>query len=110
MSSHVYVVSEWLPKKGDEAQLWQKFKELMQTTKNSEKGCVSARVTKQISHPGSPGKSKYKFVLMQEYKSIQDFDLHCESAYVNEFVKTYIENESTAIIADGRCRLFSEEG
>lgn len=45
---------------------------------------------------------------MQEYKSIEDFDIHCESSYVKEFVKKYIENESTAIIADGRRRLFSE--
>ena len=95
MSKSVFVVSEWLAKPGHEQELWQRLKKLMAQTQQ-EKGCIRARATRQIAHPGSPGKSKYTIVLMQEYADITDF------------VKTYIENPKTAIIADGRCRCLSE--
>ena len=72
MSGHVFVVSEWLPKNGCDQELWHNFKKLMALTLKKEKGCVRAHVTKQISHPGSPSKSKYKIILLQErrHKSI----------------------------------------
>ncbi len=107
MSKSVFIVSEWLAKPGHEQELWQRLKKLMSQTQQ-EKGCISARATRQIAHPGSPGKSKYTIVLMQEYADITDFDLHCQADYVTDFVKTYIENPKTAIIADGRCRCLSE--
>jgi hypothetical protein len=57
MSGHVFVVSEWLPKENCEHELWQRFKNLMDLTLENETGCVGAHVTRQIPHPGSPGKS-----------------------------------------------------
>lgn len=74
-----------------------------------KKAVLRAHATRQISHPGSPGKSKYKIVLLQEYVDIQAFDLHCSSSYVTETFKKLIENEETALVADWCCRLFSEE-
>ena len=109
MSGHVFVISEWLPKQGQEAKLYHLLKELMSTTLRNEVGCISARATKQISHPGSPGKSKYTIVLMQEYIDIKAFDVHCSAEYVKDFVKTNIEDSDTATIEDGTCRLFREE-
>lgn len=108
MSDHVFVVSEWLPKEGYSAELTKYFKELMALTKAKEPGCISARVTHQISHPGAPSKSKFTIVLMQEYASIEAFDNHCVTDYVARFFKTYIENKDTAIVEDWNCRLFSE--
>ena len=32
MSEHVFVISEWLPKKNHEEELWNAFKQLMATT------------------------------------------------------------------------------
>ncbi len=75
----------------------------------NEKGCLSARAMRQISHPGSPGKSKYTIVLQQEYTDIIAFDIHCNSGHVKDFVKKYVENKDTAIIKEGACRLFSED-
>lgn len=98
MSSHVFVVSEWLPKQGCEKELQKHFKQLIALTKEHEKGCVRAHVTKQISHPGSPGKSKYKIILLQEYIDVEAFDIHCEADYVTNFVKKYIEDENTSIV------------
>lgn len=109
MSSHVFVVSEWLPKENGEEELWIFFKELMALTKKNESGCIRAHATRQIDHPGSPGKSKYKIVLLQEYVNIEAFDAHCNADYVKSAFKKYIENEETAIVKDWCCRLFSDE-
>ena len=109
MSKHVFVVSEWLPKEGRDQALWNCFTELMAVSKK-EKGCVRAHATRQISHPGSPSKSKYTIVLLQEYEDIKAFDAHCAQPYVTDFFKTSIENEDTALVEDWRCRLFSEDG
>jgi quinol monooxygenase YgiN len=109
MSEHVFVVSEWLPKKGSDEEAYKRLKDLMALTLQNEKGCIRAHATRQIAHPGSPGKSKYTIVLLQEYVDVAAFDIHCNAQYVKDFVKQYIENKDTAIIEDGMCRLFSEE-
>jgi len=110
MSEPVFVISEWLPKEGCDQEVFDRLKFLMQMTRQSEKGCVQAYAFEQIAHPKSPGKSKYKIVLFQEYKELEDFNIHTEMPYVKAFVKTYIENPETAIIQDGSCRLFRKLG
>lgn len=108
MSSSVFVVSEWLPKKGCEQALWDSFKKLLATTLENEKGCVRAHVTKQISHPGATGKSKFTIVLLQEYVDLKAFDVHCASEYVAKAFKELLMNPETCLIEDWQCRLFSE--
>lgn len=103
-NNHVYVVSEWLAKPGKEQAMIACFKELLATTSGQEEGCVSAKVTHQIQHPGSPSQSKFTVVLMQEYKSTDAFTLHCETEYVKNFFKENIEE----LVEDWRCRLFEE--
>ncbi|OAI48824.1 hypothetical protein AYO45_00685 [Gammaproteobacteria bacterium SCGC AG-212-F23] len=109
MSNHVFVISEWLPKEGYEYELWKNFKKLMALTLEKEKGCIRAHATKKISHPNSPGKSKYTIVLLQEYVDKKAFDIHCASEYVKNCFNELIENKETSIVADWRCRLFSED-
>lgn len=109
MSESVFVVSEWLPKKGYEQEVWVRFKQLMALTKENEKNCVSAHATKQISHLGSPGASQYSIVLLQEYTNLDAFNVHCKASYVTDFFKNYIENKEASIIEDWCCRLFSEK-
>lgn len=107
MSDHVFVVSEWLPKEGKDQELWQHAKRMMALTLK-ENGCVRAHATRQIMHPGSPGKSKYTIILLQEYRNVEAFDIHCKSDYVTEFFETYVQNESTSIVDEWTCRLFNE--
>ena len=109
MSGHVFVVSEWLPKEHCEQELWLTFKRLMAFTLENESGCVRAHATRQMAHPGAPGKSKYTIVLHQEYVDIKAFDAHCNSEYVKDFIKNHIENQENSIIQEWRCRLFSEQ-
>ena len=84
MPSHVFVVSEWIPKEDCDQELWERFKKLMELSRK-EDGCVRAHATRQISHPGSPSKSKYTIVLLQEYVDIGAFDIHCAADYVTGF-------------------------
>lgn len=109
MSGHVFVVSEWLPKENCEEELWIFFKELMALTKAHETGCIRAHATRQIPHPGAPGSSKYKIVLLQEYVDIKAFDIHCQADYVKHAFEKYIEDEKTSLVEEWNCRLFSED-
>ena len=109
MSGHVFVVSEWLPKENCEEKLWDVLKEVMALTKKNESSCIRAHATRQIPHPGAPGKSKYKIILLQEYVDIKAFDIHCEADYVKSAFKKYIENEETALVQEWNIRLFSED-
>ena len=109
MSSTVLVVSEWLSKENQEQKLFESFKKLASLTLEKEKGCVKYNVTRQITHPGSKGDSKYNILLIQEYVNIEAFDMHCKSEHVAEFIKDHIENKEISIIEDWRCRIFSED-
>lgn len=109
MSERVFVVSEWLPKENYEEELCGQFKQLLALTLEREKGCLKAHVIRQIIHPGSPGKSKYTIVLLQEYIDIKAFELHCAADYVTDFFKKYIDDKRTTIVEDWCCRLFSEQ-
>lgn len=108
MSNQVFVVSEWLPKAGHEEELLAKFKALLALTFETEDGCSRTKVTKQLSHPGSPGKSQFTIVLFQDYDNIEAFDLHCSMDYVQDFFIECIENEETCMVEDWTCRLFIE--
>ena len=92
MSNHVFVVSEWLAKENYEQELRERLKNILALSLKHESGCLNAHVTRQIEHPGSPTKSKYTIVLLQEYINIQAFDIHCHADYVTNFFKNYIEN------------------
>ncbi len=109
MAGHVFVVSEWLAKENQDEELWQALKKIMTLAKENETGCIRAHATRQILHPGSPGKSKYKIVLLQEYADVKAFDVHCSAPYVIDAFKNYVENEETALVQDWTCRLFSED-
>ncbi len=106
MSKHIYVVSEWLAEEGKDQELWGICHNLMALSR-SEEGCIRANATRQISHPGSPGQSKYTIVLLQEYEDINAFETHCASEYVTHFFNAYIDNPDSALIADWTCRLFN---
>ena len=108
MSDSVFVVSEWLAKKGKENLMEELLVELIAKNRKEESGCISAHATHQIDHPGSPGKSKFHLVLLQEYKDVESFDEHCQASYVKDFYVKYIENTETSIVEDWRCRLFRE--
>ncbi|MDF1759074.1 MAG: antibiotic biosynthesis monooxygenase [Coxiellaceae bacterium] len=107
MSDHVFVVSEWLAEEGKDKELWGICQKLM-TLSRKEGGCIRASATRQISHPGSPGQSKYTIVLLQQYENIKAFDAHCARDYVTRFFNDYIDNPDAGLIADWTCRLFSE--
>jgi quinol monooxygenase YgiN len=109
MPGHVFVVSEWLPKENCEQELWSLFKTLMSLTLDNERGCVRAHATRQIAHPGAPGKSKFKIILLQEFVDIDAFNVHCNADYVTHLAKKYILDEETSLVQDWTCRLFSEE-
>lgn len=106
---HVFVISEWLPKKNCDQELWKQLEDIMALTAK-EAGCISARAMRQRIHPASPGISKYTIVLFQEYADLQAFDIHCTKDYVRNFFHQYVENEDLALVEEWTCRLFDTGG
>jgi len=105
----VFIVSEWLPKQGYEQDVFEIFQELASLVLRKEKGCLQYHVRRQIPHPGSPGVSRYKIMLIQEYENIEAFDIHCAAPYVADYFEKYVNKPKTATIEEWRCRLFSTE-
>ena len=107
MTHPVFVISEWQPKLGKERALLQQFEKLVAQTRQ-ESGCINAYILQHIDHPNSPTPSNYSLVAMQQYESVEAFEKHCAQAYVKQFFATVVEGETTALVADWRCRLFKE--
>lgn len=93
MADHVFVVSEWI------------HKENCEELKN-ESGCIGTHATRKISHPGAPGKSKYKIIILREYVDTRSFNSHCQADSVKSDFKKYIDNEETAKVKAWTVRLF----
>jgi quinol monooxygenase YgiN len=103
MSERVFVVSEWLPKKNCEEQLWIFLNTIMTLTEN-EKGCVRAHAYRPTNLPESPVKSKYPFMLLQEYIDIQAFEAHCQE----EHTKNAFEQQVPLLVEEWTCRILQD--
>jgi quinol monooxygenase YgiN len=106
MSDKVIVISEWLPKANCEQEAFEIFLNLARKTLNAERGCLQYNVSKQMTHPNTTGPRNFKIMLMQEFKSIEDFDQHCAAPYVAELFDKLIANKNTSLIKNYECRAF----
>lgn len=108
MSKNVIVISEWLPKEKCEQALLDVFLDLARKTLKSESGCIQYNVSKQMTHHNTTAPRDFKIMLMQEFKSIEDFEKHCEAPYVLTLFDQLIANKNTALIDNYECRVFSK--
>jgi quinol monooxygenase YgiN len=108
MSKPVFVVSEWLPKKGHEQELWDTFKAFSLECLEKEEGCASFCVTKQLAHPVSSGKTQFTIILMETFVSLPAFDTHCDAEHTVRAFNMFINEGDGCIVEEWRCRLFSE--
>jgi quinol monooxygenase YgiN len=109
MTQPVFIISEWLPKVGHEKELRDACKKFAFDSLEKEPGCVTFRVTKQIIHPGSPGKTKFTITLMEEFESLSAFEEHGEAEHCVNFFNAHVNEGPDCIVEDWRCRLFSED-
>lgn len=108
VSKNVIVISEWLPKEKCEQALLDVFLDLARKTLKSESGCIQYNVSKQMTHHNTTAPRDFKIMLMQEFKSIEDFEKHCEAPYVLTLFDQLIANKNTALIDNYECRVFSK--
>ncbi len=108
MSKNVIVISEWLPKRNLEQDIFEVFRDLARQTLSSEKGCIQYNVSKHMTHHYTTEPRDFKIMLMQEFKSIEDFEKHCEAPYVVALFDRLIANKNTSPIENYECRVFSK--
>ena len=108
MSKNVIVISEWLPKENCEQDIFEIFRDLARQTLETEKGCIQYNVSTQVTHPNTTSPRDFKIMLMQEFKSIEDFEKHCEAPYVAALFDKLIADQNTSLIDNYECRVFSK--
>jgi quinol monooxygenase YgiN len=106
---NVIVISEWLPKENCEHGLFEAFRDLAWQTLSAEKECIQYIVSKQMTHHNTTQPRDFKIMLMQEFKSIEDFERHCEAPYVVALFDKLVSNKNTSLIDNYECRVFSKE-
>jgi len=108
VQKNVIVISEWLPKENCEQDIFEVFRDLARQTLLAESGCIQYNVSKQMAHHNTTEPRAFKFMLMQEFKSIEDFEKHCKAPYVVALFDRLIANKNTSPIDNYECRVFSK--
>lgn len=87
MSKRVYCLAQFLPKPGQEAEL---FKELQSLEPNTlrEDGCLQYRVTRQIASPFAEG-SSFPIVFNEIWENMAAFEAHCQRQEIVDFFNRY---------------------
>ena len=106
--SKIMLISEWLPKENFEQEVFEAFCGIARQTLAAEEGCIQFNVSKQLLHPNTTEPRNFKIMLMQEYKSITDFEKHCEAPYVVALFDELIKNRNPPLIENYECRIFSK--
>lgn len=87
MSSKVYCLAQFQPKKGKEAELFKILQHLEPNTLR-EDGCLQYIVTRQIVSPFAEGKS-FSIVFNEVWENITAFEAHCQRPEIVHFFETY---------------------
>lgn len=106
MSSKVYCVAQFLPKSGKEAELFAVLQSLEPNTLR-EDGCLSYRVTRQITSRFADGTS-FPIVFHETWASMADFEAHCQRKEIVQFFERYCLAD-TGLAAQWNVCVYSDE-
>ena len=106
MSKKVYCIAQFLPKPGQEAELFKVLQSLEANTLR-EDGCLQYRVTRHISSPFAEGKS-FPIVFNEIWADIQSFEAHCQRNEIKNFFQTYCLAD-TGLAQDWNVCIYSDE-
>ena len=90
MSNRLYCIAQFTPKAGKFDALFERLKALEPDTLR-EAGCLSYRVTKQITNPFATGESM-PIVFHETWESVEAFEAHCQ----REAIVAFFEQECLA--------------
>ncbi|MBD8511914.1 antibiotic biosynthesis monooxygenase [Photobacterium sp. WH77] len=107
MTSRVYVLAQFKPKAGKEAELFDVLKAL-EPDSLREQGCVQYTLTRQIDHP-SATRNDYPIVFNEIWASAEDWSAHGRRQQIQHFFETQVKAES-GLVDDAIVTAYSDEG
>lgn len=107
MTSKVYVLAQFKPKQGKEAELFEILKAL-EPDSYREEGCLQYVLTRQIDHP-SAGRNDYPIVFNEIWTDADAWTAHGRRKQILEFFQSQVEADS-GLVEDALVTAYSDEG
>jgi len=107
MTSRVYVLAQFKPKEGKEAELFSVLKAL-EPDSYREEGCVQYMLTRQIDHP-SAMRNDYPIVFNEIWADAQSWSAHGRRQQIQNFFETQVKAE-TGLVEDAIVTAYTDEG
>lgn len=106
MTSRVYVIAQFKPKAGKEAELFEVLKAL-EPDSYREEGCIQYTVTRQIDHP-SAVRNEYPIVFNEVWQDAQAWAAHGNRKQIKAFFETQVQSES-GLVEDAIVTAYTDE-
>lgn len=106
MTSRVYVLAQFRPKAGKEAELFEVLKAL-EPDSYREQGCIQYTLTRQIDHP-SASRNEYPIVFNEIWENAAAWSAHGNRKQIKHFFETQVQAE-TGLVEDVIVTAYSDE-
>lgn len=107
MTDRVYVLAQFKPKEGKEAELFEVLKAL-EPDSYREEGCIQYMLTRQIDHPSATN-NEYTIVFNEIWEDAECWSAHGRRKQIQHFFETQVQAE-TGLVADAIVTAYSDEG
>lgn len=107
MTSRVYVLAQFKPKDGKEAELFEVLKAL-EPDSYREEGCIQYTVTRQIDHP-SATRNAYPIVFNEIWEDAEAWAAHGRRKQIQHFFESQVQAE-TGLVEDAIVTAYTDEG
>ncbi|WP_394200544.1 putative quinol monooxygenase [Shewanella waksmanii] len=107
MSSRVFVLAQFKPKPGKEAELFEVLKAL-EPDSLREQGCLQYILTRQIDHP-SATRNEYPIVFNEIWTDGESWAAHGRRQQIQHFFNSQVVAED-GLVADAIVTAYSDEG
>lgn len=107
MTNRVYVLAQFKPKGGKEAELFEVLKAL-EPDSYREEGCIQYMLTRQIDHP-SATRNEYPIVFNEIWEDAESWSAHGRRKQIQQFFETQVKADS-GLVEDAIVTAYSDEG
>ena len=107
MTARVYVLAQFKPKAGREAELFEVLKAL-EPDSYREDGCIQYILTRQMNHP-SATTNEYTIVFNEIWKDARSWSAHGRRQQIQHFFNTQVKAD-TGWVDDAVVTAYTDEG
>ncbi|MCP4322876.1 MAG: antibiotic biosynthesis monooxygenase [Psychromonas sp.] len=107
MSNRVYVLAQFKPKEGKEAELFEILKAL-EPDSYREEGCIQYMLTRQITHPSATN-SEFTIAFNEIWENAEAWSAHGRRKQIKHFFESQVQAE-TGLVDDVMVTAYTDEG